>query len=221
MKRTIFALLAIASTSMVSHGALTLTGLAVGTAYPSTPATAQLGLLLRVSGDGGWLNDTLTTGQNGLTSTSDPDLTSAQAGLDVGSTFGGNLVIGRLASVTTFMNGAVSGILGANAGQQFAIVWFNNLASTATGFAPAGSDYGIVSASTWTLGADGTTFGFGTSLTASNIHSRVAIDSSGDSTASFGDIRFATQGAAFSIIPEPSIALLSAIGVLGLLRRRR
>ena len=219
MKSRLLVLIAVAAATYTAQATITLTGLAVGTAYPASPATARLGLIVVGSGVGG---DVFLGGKtgNGLTEAT-PTLTEAAAGLTVSSTFFGNTVVGVVASSGTFMNGANSAILAANAGKQFAIIWTSIASAGAPANLPGGSTYGFTRDSTWTLGADGTTLGFGTAVSASNPFSRITNNQTGNSTSSFGTVALASQGLAFAVVPEPSAALLGAIGALGLLRRRR
>lgn len=100
---------------------------------------------------------------------------------------------------------------GVNFGQSYAIIWFNSVArvNTTEGlsygiFAPSATNVGIANTTTANKlpGADGT-FDY------------APVFAGADAAKSMG---FSLGGA---VIPEPSTALLGALGALGLLRRRR
>lgn len=86
-------------------------------------------------------------------------------------------------------------------GTPFAIVWFDSTITSATQALGGGTKYGLLSNPAWTIPAAGAT---------QNISSFFA--------GSPDPVKLANT---FTVVPEPSAALLGAIGALGLLRRRR
>ncbi len=102
-----------------------------------------------------------------------------------------------LSKITSISNMVYSGNIAA--GDSYAIIWFNQ---TANGATADGLKYGVYRESWMTLPADPGTY---------NVSSNFVGD---ESTKSMN----LTLGVA---VPEPSAALLGALGVLGLLRRRR
>lgn len=89
------------------------------------------------------------------------------------------------------------------AGNQFAVVWFDSTVTSATQQLAGGNKYGLITDPAWVVPAAGAT---------QNISTFFATSPDPVKTAS----AFTVTG-----IPEPSAALLGAIGALGLLRRRR
>ncbi len=87
---------------------------------------------------------------------------------------------------------------GTTAGDAFAIIWFDKTALT--GSSVNGQKYGVFTNAGFVLPSDGT---------ASQPYTSVFT----------GADTLKTQN--FALVPEPSAALLGALGVLGLLRRRR
>ena len=222
--KTKFVLLA-ASVAMatLSNGAIAISGTALKNAQGSgvTPVDlvgGRLGLLIADTGNDGFLAGFFTPGNPGSEIMS---LTPALAGLTLNSTFGGDLVLARLTSTVAFgdttiagnFNGSVTSYLNVN----YAIIWFETL-TTAGSETQGSGKYGIARGGDWTFpAADSGTFSFGTGT--ANLD-QVTLGSI--ATAPAGQaVAFATNGTSLSIVPEPSAALLGAIGVLGLLRRRR
>jgi hypothetical protein len=220
--KIIFSLLLFSAVS--ASAAITISGTAVTNARNFGAAanipTGSLVLLIVDTGNNGFFNLGSPTGNTSVTT--DPQILSSNANLGVGSTFGGETIIGRIASGS----GSVSGLLTnfdatAYLGMSFAVVWFDGLtAAGAETNAANGTHWGVVRGSDWVFPAANS----GTFTHASD-------DSGGAATyyqtnvnaPAAGAVAFRTNGAAFTIgvIPEPSTALLGAIGALGLLRRRR
>ena len=118
---------------------------------------------------------------------------------------------GNLMTLTTNTNdggaiglnriGAIAGVPytnGVSLNDSFAIIWFNK--TVLAGSAGAGEKYGVFQNVGFVLPADGT---------ASQPYTSVFT----------GSETLKPQG--FTVVPEPSAALLGALGALGLLRRRR
>jgi len=212
---------------MHANAATSLSGNALSKPYGLTGAatltTGTLAMLIVDTAGTGFLgmNVSVTTSGSVLTSANDPQITLLNAGSIVGGTFGGNYI----ASVTTVGGTGVSGALSIPVsstlyGKSWAMVFFDTTTITGT------SHYGIVRGSDWTMPVSdiggGITF---SSTDASAAGSFFQVTSSAPTTAQL-TTGFATEAAGhaatvFSIVPEPSAALLGALGALGLLRRRR
>jgi MYXO-CTERM domain-containing protein len=212
MKNTLLALLLLAGSS---HAAITISGAAAtGLRDPfgiNAAANATALLIVDTTGNGflGMGNLPLNTT---LTPANDPGF--FQGGTNIGSTFGGDLVLNTM---TTSASGAVTGLLtnvsvADYLGMNFAVVWLLT-----------GGKYGIIRGADWTFpAADSGTFTFSpTDSSGASSYYQVAATPV-DGTYNF---RTATgvggNSAAVFGTPEPSVALLSALGALGLLRRRR
>ena len=109
---------------------------------------------------------------------------------------GGTLASGNLARPTTFTNiptpnGSVN--------QSFYLVWFDEVAFGGT--TVVGGNYGAFRLPSFVLPADGASTSFASNFT--------------------GADQVRPANLEFQGVPEPSAALLGAIGALGLLRRRR
>jgi len=197
-------------------------------------------LVADIAGDG-FLNASssgaVVQGAGGL---SGKTITPAQAGLTVGSTFGGDTIVsiatvGASGSISSLMNG-VNLVGNAALGKNFALVFFTNTAATVSG-SLSGQFFGMIRGADWTLPAtdSGQTF----TLSATDVNGTSSYFSVGSTTitntqitgtptggfftgtGTSGDASTDVRGATFQIVPEPSAALLGAIGALGLLRRRR
>ena len=182
-----------------------------------------LGLLIVDTGNDGFLT---TNGSGNAAVTSGNPLsgfsyTSVGAGLALNSTFYGDLVIARLTTAVVFGDATMSGTFNASAAafldKKYAIVWFETL-TTAGSETLASGKFGIASGADWVFpAADSGTFTFGTG--AANLD-QLTLGAVATAPAGQG-VSFATSGTSFSVVPEPSAALLGALGALGLLRRRR
>lgn len=183
-------------------------------------ANGSLGLLIvDVQGDGfiGLPNGTTGT----LDATDNPGVTEGAAGLGVGNTFGGELVLAQLTSSSTsgVLSGSVSFSLTIEMYfRQFAIVWFDQIkTSSAPANAPEGSTFGVVQGTDWILPP-----------TNSGVYSFSPTDASGASSFyqtnltnnPVAAISFRTtngvgvSAASFTVVPEPSSALLVGLGVM-------
>jgi MYXO-CTERM domain-containing protein len=154
-------------------------------------------------------------------------ITSTSAGLLAGGTFGGDLIIGRVSSAflgdSSIGGGWTWNETVAPVNTRWAVVWFSTLlaSDTTTANAPENTTYGMASGTNWvTPSAEP---GAGTTLTYATGGNpvRVALNPFGSVAGLPAGAEFATNGTTLSVIPEPSAALLGALGALGLLRRRR
>ena len=224
-----------------SQGATTISG-TLGTAFKDSLGVniisgALVMLVADTSGNGfldlaGAVGASLT-GQTGKT------ITPAQAGITVGSLFGGDTV------VNTSLSGASASIAGilpavditAYINKKFAIVWWNATPATLAG-GTSGQNFGMISLSDWVFPSSdaGLTYSLSStdaSLSGSFFSTSASTTATQIGNGSVGGSFFTGSGTAadtgstairsatFSVVPEPSAALLGAIGVLGLLRRRR
>lgn len=141
---------------------------------------------------------TLQTLQGGVATNTDDVLYIASALMvnTNNATIDGGTV-NNLARPTSFLN--IPTPNGSN-GDNFYIVWFD--ATTAGGTAGDNSKYGAFRLSTFEIPADANSVSFSANFLGAE------------------PVRLADQSFV-SVIPEPSAALLGAIGALGLLRRRR
>jgi hypothetical protein len=218
-------LLALFSLQAISYGAISISGISGSGFLAADVPLGSLVLFVVDDSSNGFLGNNTFSGTLG--SVSDPDLTGVNASTDIGSRFGGDLVIGRT-SVTTA--GQVPFTLigfdqtfglppfsSAGPGRNFAIIWLQDNTSSTTG--AASGDYGIIRGSDWVIPAgDGN---YTASATPANFAGPTVFARVTQSAGTLSNNAFGTANAAFSIIPEPSAALLGAIGALGLLRRRR
>ena len=231
MKNNLKKLVVLLSTLVsVSNAAVTWTGVALLNVQGSGPtptdlASNRLALFIVDQDDDGFLNGSIIADgiKNNLLVASDPGLSSSVSNLNVGGFFGGDLIIGRLATTNAFgdttVSGAVSNYTAANIlNRKFAIVWFDT-PNTSTGNAAAGTKYGIARGGDWVVpAADSGTQTFGTANTHRD-QVTLGLDASSPSTG--GLVDFATNGTTFSVVPETSTTLLGALGALAMLRRRR
>jgi hypothetical protein len=157
------------------------------------------------------------------------DFLTAGSTLVVGGLFLGDYVAARLTTTVAFgntvMSGALTGFDNTETfqGKNFAIVWFDTLTTAGPDPDLAGAYFGVARGADWTLPvANSGTFNFGTGAT--NLD-QIALSNAGSGLASTAaanqGVAFATDGTTMQFIPEPSAAMLGALGALGLLRRRR
>jgi hypothetical protein len=233
MKTKLFALAALSVAALNSNAAVSISGTALSGIGALNAPAGSLILFLLDNDDNGFLSSNIggsgTLGNSNvlgdLTVTDDPKLAAQSVALN--GTFGGDLILGRM---TVSSAGSLVGGLGiattdptsfenlaATQGKSWALVWLPGLTLAST-TAAGGQTYGIVSGSDWTLPAtNANSLTYNTTLTDAVNPLRVTV-AAGVAT----NDRFTTSGGAtFAIIPEPSAALLGAIGALGLLRRRR
>ena len=241
MKTTLALLTFSVALASVSNAAITLGGAALKNVQGTTATdlvTGRLGLLIvDTTGDGfltGFLTGATASG-NAMSATlygttAQAQLTATTTGpTGVTTTFGGDTVVARLTTAVSFgdtvMNGTLSGFTATPyLSKNFAIVWFNTLtAAGAQTEAPNGEYFGIARGGDWTFpAADSGTFTFGTGSTNLDQITLAAGGSTSAATAASGQsVAFATAGTSLQFVPEPSAALLGALGALGLLRRRR
>ncbi len=239
MKTKLITLVSTVALAAVSNGAIALSGTALSNVQGVTASTdlvaGRLGLLIiDTAGDGflGGYTATVAGDADPLTSlnalTPKTNFQATGANLALNSTFYGDYIAARLTTSVAFGNTTMSGALtgfdntATYAGKNYAIVWFDTL-TTAGAETVASGYFGIARGADWTLPAGNTgTQSFGTSGTSLDQIILANAGSGAASTAAVGQgVAFATAGTTLAIIPEPSAALLGAIGALGLLRRRR
>jgi hypothetical protein len=207
----------IASSGFVTAANVVYSGTALANVQGTTAADVTAGKLGLIVAD--------TTG-NGFGAYSTL-IDSNSAGLLAGGTFGGDLILGRVSSASlgdaTMGGGFTWNATVVPVNTQWAVVWFSTLLSSdaGTAFAPAGTAYGIARATNWTTPSAEP--GAGTTLTYANSGNpaRITLNAFGSTNSLPAGADFATNGATLLVIPEPSAALLGALGALGLLRRRR
>jgi MYXO-CTERM domain-containing protein len=233
MKTTLALLTFSVALASVSNAAITLSGTALknvqGTAATDLVA-GRLGLIIVDTSSDGFLT-AFSTGSTASGNAMAPALygTTPQAGLAINSTFGGDLVVARLTTTVAFSDTSMAGALAGFTAQpylnkNYAIVWFNTLTTAgAQTEAPAGEYFGIARGGDWTFPAsDSGTYSFGTTGASLDQITLAAGGSANAATAAAGQsVAFATAGTSLQFVPEPSAALLGALGALGLLRRRR
>jgi hypothetical protein len=194
--------------------------------------TGDLVLLVVDDGNDGFLNLAATGGAITAGSTSAlaaRTVAVANTSITAGQTFGGDLILGAYSAAS---GGSVapgfSGTIAGYEGQKFALVWFEDSAANLTNL--AGKYFGMASGGDWTLpSTDSGNYSFhGTTNTTAAVYWQLASTVTATQLGSNGF--FSGTGAAgsspvksatFQVIPEPSAALLGALGALGLLRRRR
>lgn len=237
--KTLNKVLAIATMlTATSQAATTISGV-VGPQFKGADGVTNINsgslvmLIADVEGNG-FLN--LATGgaiQAGLNGLSGKTLTGAQAGVSVGSLFGGDTVVSTSLSGSGSIGGILTGVDVTNfVGKNFALVWFNATPS-AVAANIAGQAFGVMRLSDWTLPAADSGATFSMSATDGSGATSYYSTSAAITAAQVGGGFFTGSGtaadagstgvraASFLVVPEPSAALLGAIGALGLLRRRR
>ena len=217
-----------ATAATVSYSGTALTNLQ-GTTAADVPA-GRLGLLILDTGGDGILGSIANT----IAGMTVP--TPSNAGLTIGSTFGGDLVVNTFASTENLGNSRMAGTWAwdltaypGSGGQRWAIVWFNNInLAGAPSTAPANSVFGIASATSWVTPlaepANNVTRTYNTNPAAAtppNPHT-IALQNGGTETVGNpSNATFATDGTTLTIVPEPSGAALGLLAGAGLLLRRR
>lgn len=227
-----------------SQAAITISG-TVGTLFKAADGTTSIpsgSLFLVIADDGqsGFLKDNgslqpaVSASINGLTTSSDPKVVAANAAITAGLTFGGDRI---LATGTNTSAGVLPTLLSAVSiagyeSKKFAVIWFAKSAATLTSEGLSGQQYGIISGADWTLpSSDSGTFtmsstdatpstnyfSFSSAITSAQVGSTGFFTGTGTAGDATNDVKSAT----FKIVPEPSSAILAALGALGLLRRRR
>jgi MYXO-CTERM domain-containing protein len=228
MKKTLLMIVlsAASANAAISIGGTAVTNArnALGTA--SVPS-GSLALLIVDTANNGFFDFGTPAANSTFNSTADPKLTSAAAGLTIGSTFGGELVLNRINSGTGSVASLLTNVeVDLYLNRSFAVVWFSGLTfAGGDTTAPANSSWGVVRGSDWVFPAANTgsftTSGTDANGAASYYQVNANVPGVGQSAfrTTLGDNT--TGAAAFKVVPEPSAALLGAVGALGLLRRRR
>lgn len=217
--------MAIGLLSMGANAATTLSGTAMTRPYTDAGTTqitnGSLAMLIVDTGDNGFIGLGTLAGGTLLTTTADPGLAIADMSTTVGNLFGGDTIAAVYASGGTGISGALTLPAGsAFFGKQFAMVFFDT--SSITGI----SKYGIVRGSDWTFPVSDTGAGITFSSTDANgtasfFQFQSATPTAGQTQNGFYTAASARPSTIFAVVPEPSAALLGALGTLGLLRRRR
>ena len=217
MKLKLAIISALFAGSGLSQSAISFTGTAV-TGFGTLAPVGTLVLLTVDDTSNGTLNVPGLSGH--LNANSVPHMSLSSAFLDTGLYFGGDLVLGR--SVVTSAGALAGGFIFDNTaaiqGKRFSLLFFPSLgigSTTVTG----STTYGVVSGSDWILPAVNGGEGFSFSSTdafAESSFFRITV-AAGVAT----NAQFASSSGANLTVPEPSAVLLSAVGVLGLLHRRR
>jgi len=234
MKTKLIIILSSVVLATASNGAIALSGTALknvqGTVSATDLASGRLGLLLIDTAGTGFLNGYTATASATNALTPKTDFATTGANLTVGSSFLGSYVAARLTTGVAFGDTTIAGAItgfdnnATYAGKNFAIVWFNTLTTAgAETVATASTFFGIARGGDWTMpAANSGTFSFGTAgssldqITLANGGSGLA-----STTVAGQTVSFATAGTTLKFVPEPSAALLGAVGALVLLRRRR
>jgi len=236
----ILGLLSASASAAVTIGGATVTLAKKADGATAIPAGTLGMLIVDTAGDGFFSTLINSTGNTALTTTSqlntkDPLLTSSLANLSVAAgaagLFGGEKILATFASVGTtgtFSNIMTGVSIAGYESKNFAIVWFSDiLKASAPATAASGATWGIIRGSDWILPSSdsGTFTSSATDAAGATSYYAPSALAGGASTTAFRtttDGATATLGGAgFSIVPEPSAALLGALGALGLLRRRR
>lgn len=220
----LLALSALSANAAITIGGASITSAKLSDGTTNIP-TGSLVLLIVDNGSDGFFNLGSPTGGTTFTSTSDPSVTPTEANLSIGSTFGGEFILNRVSSGA----GSVSSILtnvaiASYLNKQFALVWFQGLTATGTETtAASGTKWGIARGSDWVFPASdsGTFTSSGTDASGASSFYQVNQATPATNSAAFRSVVGTAGSAAFTVVPEPSAALLGAVGALGLLRRRR
>jgi MYXO-CTERM domain-containing protein len=218
MKTKLSILGALVAITGASHGAIALTGTAL-TGLSTLAPVGTLVLLVADSGGNGLFSGATVSGD--LISSSVSPIALANASVTIGETFGGDSILGRgaVTSAGALPGGFSFDNVAGLQGKRFSLVYLPSLTSASTAVTAA-TTYGLVSGSDWILPAvnGGESFSFSsTDQNGATSFYRVTV-ASGVAT---NDTYTSSSGANLTLVPEPSAALLGAVGALGLLRRRR
>ena len=241
MKTKVLIIAATAATLAIGNAAISISGNALRNVQGSTATDlvpGRLGLIiLDTTGAGNTASNGFLTGlTGGAAVTNTNPFVSATVyettggNLGVGTYFGGDLVIARLTTslsatgTDTVMPGVLTSFdFAPYLGKQYAVVWFESLTTAGAETIGSGS-FGIARGGDWAFpaadGAANQTCGTGTT----NLDSPLLANGGSGLAATAGTgqtVVFATPGTTLSFVPEPSSALLGALGALCLLRRRR
>jgi len=242
MKTSVKIAALIALLPAASNAAITISGTS-GTSYKSQDGTTNLpiGIHYMLIGDSG---NGFLAGYSGVSpvgasltgqgSASNPKVTVADAGIAYQGTFGGDTI---LAIGTTTSAGVIGSLITSQSiagfeNKNFAMVYFQKSAVTLALEGMANQYFGIIRGADWVFpSADSGTYTF--SATDASPTTNYYSFSAAATAAQIGGGFFTGSGTAantgstavrsaqFQIVPEPSAALLGALGALGLLRRRR
>ena len=225
----VVSLLSVSANAAVTLSGTGATGVKTSDGATNIP-TGTLGLLIVDVAGNGFFNLGNALGANtALTSANDPGILVANANLTIGSLFGGETILNVLSSPGggTFSSFVPNLSIAGFESKSFAVVWFSSiLASGAPAQAGGGASWGIIRGADWILpAADSGSFAMnGTDSGGAATYYAPSVLTGGAATTAFRTTTNGTLGGtAFSVVgvPEPSAALLGAIGALGLLRRRR
>jgi hypothetical protein len=233
MKTTTKVLTLVGMLTAASQGATTITG-TIGSQFKGSDLTTNIAsgslvMLISDTGAAGFLTASGSAITASTTALSGTTLETAGL-LTVGSSFGGDTI---MAVGTAGSSGSISGFAGFNTtgltSKNFALVWFTQAAGAVGG----GSYFGMMSLADWSMPGDADGKSYTLSSTDAGGANGFFSTSTATTAAQLGGTGFITgsgvagvttnivKGATFQIIPEPSAALLGALGALGLLRRRR
>lgn len=229
MKAKIALLLTSVALVGASHGAISLGSTALKNVQGTTAGTdlvaGRLGLLIVDTAGDGFLGGYTASALASNALTPKNDFVNTTASLVIGENFLGDRVLARLTTAVAFSDttiaGAFSGSIAGLESKNYAIVWFDTLTTAGSETLGSGS-FGIARGADWTFpAADSGNFTFGTG--AANLDQLTLANTAGGvaTAAAAQGVSFATAGTTLSFVPEPSSALLGALGALGLLRRRR
>lgn len=221
----LFALTVASSNAAVTLGGAALTSIKLSSNSATNIPTGSLVLLVVDSGDGFFNFGNSVPAGTTYTSSNDPSLTPTNANLSAGQTFGGEYILGRVASGAGSVSSVLTNVSVASyLNKPFALVWLEGLTATGTETnAPAGTKWGVARGSDWVFpNSDSGTFtSSGTDVAGATSYYQINMATPASGSDNFRTMANSTGSAAFTVVPEPSAALLGAIGALGLLRRRR
>lgn len=242
MKTTSKVLALVTMLTAASQGATTISG-TLGSSFKdnglaTNVISGALVMLVVDTGGAGFLD--LASGgaiTSGLVGKTGKTITAAQAGLVAGGSFGGDTIVN---TSVTGASGSIAGLLPGiditnYINKNFAVVYFNATPATlATSL--EGQFFGMIRLSDWILPSSDSGATFTMSTTDASAGGSYFSTSASTTATQLGTGFFtgsgtaadtgstAIRGTTFQVaaaVPEPSAALLGAVGVLGLLRRRR